>query len=512
MNIRLNQTAATGGAGTVAIAETKPATLVAPVVLGFEATSHTGFTLSTPPAGTGYDPAYHEIYHVWVVRGQPFPAYTAPQNMPAAWNNANVAYGKKVALFFPTAGTYVVDLWCIDRNGETAIAESTSLVIADADAAYPDTQTICYSNDGGETWAGEKAGCQRVTSYAALQTAIDAGNNLRILFKRGQEYLRAETQRLRFTSAGARLNHVGAWGTGADPILHGQDSLPLFETFNAIHGTDYLTFDNIDFRGDWDASKERGYPTYSPIQFWSNDKITHFTVSNCSFSGFLLISATPGQDSACFIGYANSIVTNWQDMGMFYENGPNSWVAKCGMRIQQNVDALNGPPASVGKNNRHHNHHGSMRYGLIGHFSVSCSDMFSRNGWFSNTDQPCMRMQTNSAVGDSFLVDRVVCEGGSDIMTIAGNNGGTPENPGNLLIDKALFVGTAHTFRSFVYAENGGLTVRNMYGIMPDVPGYKVDSWSGSIYLTGEIGPDVNEDSPIQCVREYLCQPAKRGE
>lgn len=486
-----------GSVGTVDILTIAPSAIAAPVVIGFEATNLTGLSLSTPPANTFYDPEFHEITYFWTVNGRPYSPYLAPENIVDGWNNPDVAYGKKIAFHFPDTGTFTVELWAVDREGITTDVASTEIIVLDPDAVFPGTQTVCYSNDGGETWSGEKPGCQHATSFSQLASAISNANGpLRILFKRGQEYSRTEVQRLRAINPGDYLNFVGTWGSGAKPIIHGLDSLPVFEMYNAVHATDFLTFDNIDFRGDWDAESETGVPTYSPFQFWSNDRDVHFTVSRCDFSGFSLIHGTPGE-TASFIGYADCVITNWQDMGLFYQNGPSAFVAKIGCRLQQNADARNGPPNGEGKNS-FYNHHGPMRYGNIKHFYVACCDMFSRNGWFDRTDQPCMRMQTNSEPGDSFIIERVVCEGGSDQITVSGNNGGTPENPGNNLIDRVLLIGTAMTFRSFIYAENGNMTVRNVLGIVPNVPGYKPNSWNGSVYMTGELGPDVNESGPIQ--------------
>jgi len=486
-----------GSVGTLNIQTIAPSILVAPIVLGFEAIDIAGFDVSGGPGpGAVYDPSFHEITFIWTINGQPLAPYSAPQNMVTGWNNPNVAYGKKIAFHFSDPGTYVIDLWAVDSSGTTGTA-STTIVVSNPDSVFPGVQTVCYSNDPGETWAGEKPSCQRATSFSQLASAIgNASGPLRILFKRGQEYLRTEVQRLQFTGAGDYMNHVGTWGAGAKPILHGLDSGPIFETYNADHTTEWCTFDNLQFRGDWDPVSETGKQTYSPFQFWSNDRSTHFTVSRCDFSGFDLIHGTPGEVSS-FMGFADCVVTDWQNMGIFYQTGAAAFVAMLGCRIQQHVDAGNGPPNGEGTNS-FYNQHGPMRYGHLDHMYVACCDMFSRCGWFDKTDQPCMRMNTDGAIDKSFIIERVVCEGGSDQITISGNNGGTPEQPGNMLIDRVLLIGTAMNFRSFIYAEYGGLTVRNVIGVMPDVPGYKPNTWNGSIYMTGQIGPDGNEDAPVR--------------
>ena len=101
--------------------------------------------------------------------------------MVASWQDANVAYGKKVSFRFPNPGTYDIDLWCVDRFGVTAEATTQVVVIAPSFAA---SDTIVYAADG--VFTGAPAGTQ-ISSMAALETEIQSRSNpTRVSFKPGE--------------------------------------------------------------------------------------------------------------------------------------------------------------------------------------------------------------------------------------------------------------------------------------------------------------------------------------
>ena len=114
-----------GSLGSISIESRMATSAVAPAAVWLTATDASGFTLGTAPAGASYDPAFHEITYVWTVRGAPLTPLSAPENMVSGWNDPNTAYGAEVAFAFPDPGTYTIDLWCVDRNGVTATAETS---------------------------------------------------------------------------------------------------------------------------------------------------------------------------------------------------------------------------------------------------------------------------------------------------------------------------------------------------------------------------------------------------
>src|SRR6056297_98454 len=105
---------------TLDIARIEPAELVAPVGIWFEATDLQGFAVSEPAdpdAGRAYDPTAHDITYIWDFDDPG--TFGAHLNVPTAWNNSNIDYGKKAYHVFETPGTYVLRLSAIDREGVT---------------------------------------------------------------------------------------------------------------------------------------------------------------------------------------------------------------------------------------------------------------------------------------------------------------------------------------------------------------------------------------------------------
>ena len=472
--------------GNLNIATYAPPSMAAPAGVWFEATDVSGFVVpSQPELSEIYDPSYHEITYIWTVRGAPLAPFDAPDNMVSEWNDPNVAYGKKVAFLFLDPGSYTVDLWAVDALGTTATAE-VSLTVVDADTVYPGTRTICFSTDSD--WSGEKPGCQRISSVAALQTAVDAASQPpRILFKRGQDIADMEL----FVDD-AKLGYIGAWGSGERPILrpaHNQNILRIWNSY----ADDELTITDIAFQGDWKSDTETGLPDESPFNFITNPTDCQFTIANCFFSGFTATWIATGKDHPARMIFANNVVTNWRDYGLFIHNTFDLGIryAVLGCQVAQRVTALNG-----GTKNGLFNTHGPIRCADAANFYVAVTDLFSRTGWSGlnpdRADQPCIRYNHLAAVGRHFNMDRCVLEGGFQQLAFAGQNGSTQENPGNFVIDKALLIATAKTSKAFMVAEFGGVTARNVLGVMPNAPAYHGQIWKGAIIFEMDVPTVLN--------------------
>jgi hypothetical protein len=492
-----------GHMGSLSILTVAASPIVAPAGIWLEATNISGFDAAGGPGpGSTYDPSFHEITFIWTVNGSPLSPYQAPQNMVTGWNDPNKAYGKKVAFHFPDAGTYEIELWAVDRSGNTGVA-STVIAVGNADSLYPGTQTVCFSNAPGESWAGEKPGCQRATTFAALQSAVDnASGPLRILFKRGQSVPVSQVARVRATSATQWLNHLGAWGSGANPVIAPLHSNFLFEIKNANPVT-HFTCENIDFKGGWDATTETGYPSRSPFIFLQSTTDCHHLISRCSFDGLENVWIGCGANTNSTMIVADSVATNWRDYGAFIHDGVNSRFALIGSRFQQHIDAQNGNVNGAGKNG-FYNDHGPIRWSFLKDTYIACSDFFSRNGWSplgpDNADQPCIRVNSRnpSGIPSTFNLDRCVCEGGYQVVTIEGHDLSITEYPGNYLIDRALLIATSKTFKSFITAEYGGTTIRNTIGIATNSPSYHPNGWIGPVVVESQVPAPGNLDAPMQ--------------
>ena len=471
---------------------------VSPAGVWLEAQNLSGFNVGDgPAAGEHYDPSAHEITYVWTVRGQPLANYASPENMVAGWNNPNVAYGKKVAFVFPDPGSYTIDLWAIDSEGNIAVAEET-ITVADADTLYPGDLTICFSNDPGETWAGEKPGCRRATSESELQGMLQATapTPARILFKRGQTATNVD-----LFLDWAQLGYVGDWGTGAKPILEETGDNYLFNFWDGASSPEF-TCHNIDFRGRWDSTTETGRPTRTPFFFLIQSTACHWLFHNNSFDGFTDLSMSVRATLPSTVIFADNAVTNWRDYGIFCDSSDNpaSRMAIIGSKLAQHPDAMNG-----GDKNGLFNTHGAIRYAGTYNVYIAGCDLFSRCGWSGlgtdTAEQPCLRVNSLGYADRYLNVERCVMEGGWRVVSLSGQNGGpggTVENPGNYILDKVLMIAGAKTLGPFSIPQFGGTTFRNVIGIVPNTPQWHVGgNWPSVFSFVPDNPAGDNGQAPV---------------
>ena len=455
--------------GTVSITEYQAANVINPAGVWLEATGHTGFTTFFG-GGDHYDGAYHEYFHVWTVRGAPLSPFTAPENMIPEWNDPNVMYGQKVAFCFPETGTYTIDLWVIDRDGNTATA-STTVTVTDADSAYPGIRTLCYSEEAGETWAGAPTGSLKYNNLNALQSAVNSATlPTRILFKRGSKVQLTDT----ITINAREVSYIGAWGTGAKPVLipGKKNGRAVFMIRNMTVDVPDLCITGLRFEGHWDAATETGFPLF-PMRFINNNHVGHFLFHDLEFDGFEHLEGRPVTNAAGVTTiFANVSITNWRDYAIFMSGDDNpSRYGLIGCRLTQNPDAMNG-----GSKNGLFNNHGPFRVVRAPSLVFACCDLFARNGWSPLSpdvaDQSCLRINTHSYPGMYAGINRVVAEGGYNVISSVPQDGGFPTNPGNYVLDQVLCISSTRTASRVIDMRNGGLTVRNTIVAVPNVPKY----------------------------------------
>ncbi|MEM6660620.1 MAG: hypothetical protein AAF666_00455 [Pseudomonadota bacterium] len=466
--------------------------VTAPAGLWFEAVDLDGFDLSdvSEPEGT-YDPSFHAITYVWQVKGAPLAPFDAPENMVPAWRDANRAYGKQVAFFFPEPGTYEVELWARDRSGNEARA-TESVVVADPSLTYPEARTVCASFDPAETWVGAPPECQTVeTPRALLEAVVRADKPLRVLFKRGQTYA-LPTIDVR----GQKLGLVDAWGNGAQPVLRAADDGSWVFKLGKRSRVEGFSVANLAFQGTWDATTETGRSTRSPLHWTRSSTPCHHTVWNCRFSGFDHLDFEIKKDTPGTVLVGNCHVTNWRNYG-FLLNSPKTRFALVGMAVAQDADALHGGP----KRGQLSNGHGPVRIANCSQVYLGVCDVFSRTGWSGlakeRADQPCLRLNTSAVRGSAYNLDRVVCEGGFHPVSFDAANKRKLEVPGNYVIDKALIIGTAKTIGPFVVVDLGGVTIRNMVAILPDAPRKHPNRWQGVVRTDMDNPAPDNTDVPL---------------
>ena len=468
------------GAGSLSLAVTLPTRITAPAGVWLNASGQAGF--ATGPGGAVYDAGYHEITHIWDTGDTG--VWSAPDNMPTQWNDKSRAIGPRVAHVYDTPGSYTPFCGGVDENRTTGRDTLPAITVLDADDIYTGTNTVCFSNDAGETWAGVPAGCQQVTSISALQSTINASSGpIRILFKRGitvnDFYLNIQSK---------RVEYVGAWGAGTDPrpTLYGRKfvSAPESWMFNYLNNSviEQITITDLNLRSHWFSNGEVGYAT---TPWWVNgvkrDNV-HFTIHNCSFDGFdaLDLALASGGNRPGTVIMADCEVTNWRSYGVFVNRNSNAnfKMAILGNKIAQSTDALHG--TNYQQNDITGNDHGPIRFEAVGQHYIGVNDLYSQCGWSAlapdAAQQPCIRVNTyaDQAAGYVGNIERNVMEGGYHTINMSGENGGRVEHPGNYLIDMNIAIGNAKSAEASssgigIFCSFGGTTIRNFLYALPDV-------------------------------------------
>lgn len=128
----------------------------------------------------------------------------------------NYATGIVAAHVYETPGTYTITSIARNSDGEVDVVEN-EITVSDPDVQWAGDKTVCISSSGNFT--GAPSGCVQVTSSNAT-TAVAANigsGDKRILFRRGETFTAAAAVVLNQAGPG----YVGAFGTGAKPIIQG---------------------------------------------------------------------------------------------------------------------------------------------------------------------------------------------------------------------------------------------------------------------------------------------------
>ena len=442
--------------GSLEILKQHAAAVPAPASVWFEAVNIAGFDVNGGPGpGAVYDPSFDRITYIWTVSGGNAITYTAPE-LPTAWRDGKIAYGKKVALFFPEPDTtYTVTCWAIDQSGNIGQAV-TNFTTSNANQDYPTIRTLCLDPSGA--FSGAPAGAQNFTTVSAVQSAVNnATAPCRLLIARGQDI-----DGFRIDGRGGNLRYIGAFGTGDRPILRAtHTSGGMFFFTNGQ--SPYLTITDCDCRGEWNAATETGHPSGNPMAF-ERSAMLHLSIWNCRFDGFGLTLLTLNDTSAWIAMLGNTEITNWQDYGMFLPSTPQSRIAYVGCDIAQHDEALNDV---LGHRLGLMNQQGPVRATGFGTLYIGASSFLSRGGWAGGIDQSAIRLNSEGNSGTEAIVERSVLEGGGNVLSVAGDSS---SNPGNYLFDKVLILNGGGKTGTFGTINFGGTTFRNTLFAFLNVP------------------------------------------
>lgn len=486
MPFDLNFTLTEYVSGVTIAVTTQPDAITAPAPVWLEASTVTGLAANRYTGTTAvYDNQAHDLHYKWTVRGQPLAAFSAPVNMASWQNNPNIGYGKKVAFCFPDPGDYIIDLVVTDRNGNTAAASTSTITVIDPADRYPTTQTAVVSFDGGETWAGEPAGAQRLTTNAAIQAAINAAGPsapLRLLFKRGQTY-----STLSLEIRADNLEYIGAWGSGADPIFAA--NWPTSATnsfwFRLDNDMSQVTFANVQFVGEFDVTTEQGRFFSGTQSFNGYNKDITICYHNVSFIETRELSWLPTATTVHKIMVHDCNLLRNQNFGLFLNTvADGSKLALIGNRMDKGGDALAGGPKDGFLNN-----HGSIRIADCEEVYIYNNDMFTKGGWSALTpdtfEQPILRLNgggTINTAGNYAYIGHNTTEGGGVTFSCGVTNTGTAAFPGNYIFEGNVITASPKIWNSVFLVDYPGITIRNNSIFVPDTPKYHASQpWRGLV-------------------------------
>ncbi|MDB5295493.1 MAG: domain containing protein, partial [Phycisphaerales bacterium] len=134
---------------------------------------------------------------------------------------------------YDRAGTYTVRLTVTDGNGKSSTTSTTVSVTGDSRRmVYVDASAGKDSNSGSSS--------SPIKSFARASEFAKSGN-VKILFKRGQTW--TTTHAMSVTGANV---HVGAYGSGSNPVLSVASGTSAIQTFKSSKHTviENLTFDS----------------------------------------------------------------------------------------------------------------------------------------------------------------------------------------------------------------------------------------------------------------------------
>jgi hypothetical protein len=460
------------------------ANLIAPAGVHLRASSLSGFNVTEPAGDTNvYDPTQHRITFIWDF-GEPGYTPRFTPNIPTAWRNTNVAYGKAVSHVFSSPGNKTVTCFAFDEAGNWGTATYTfgpsgnAGPILDPEVVFAGSKTVCYDPDNNFTGAPPNA-VLRTTISGANSELINAGTQARLMLRRGQTYTIPRGSNGLGKESGTVL-HVSAYGTGAAPVVNNVTG--GFTMKDLVVGA----FSDIDMDGGWDPTTETGNAgeIFAGLGRYVNVLVYH----RCRISGMAEITTSTTGSPVSDRFYNDTVITAWKDYGVSFTPGR---VAFMGADVAQHVDALMGiaqgtssqVPTNLG------NTHGPFRTGALVHFYAGCSSFFSRNGWSNNGSGgalPTLPQNTVRFTPGPLTVrthevhERCSHEGAG--LTIGVQSVGDPESTTygqNRVFDKCLFVGSAYgaadlggapVSNAMFFLRSPGNTVRNCYFYRPNVP------------------------------------------
>lgn len=223
------------------LAATFPATAYTGAIqIGYEVSRTIGvaplsvFFDASGTVATGVARPFHELDYTWDFDSTNVnPAIGVWGDKPTGSNGNGVTQSRKIeyspvaAHVYETPGTYTVTLAVRNLAGQTVSQTIGQIVVQDPNAIFSST-TVCINPTGDSDFTGCPTSCPSANCISnsdfdvTLSAQLTAGKK-RILFKRGGTF-QSDTQ-VNWTVAGP--GHIGAYGSGAKPIILGTASIDM---------------------------------------------------------------------------------------------------------------------------------------------------------------------------------------------------------------------------------------------------------------------------------------------
>lgn len=458
---------------SVRITATRSNQRLAPDPVWFS-TTVSGFDVDGPAPGEVYDPRIHEIWYFWEFYvGDSTPRrWNSPENIPDGHNDRRVGYGPWPCHVFREPGTYRVAVTAIDRSGNMATDEVT-VIVGSADLYYSAAQTIVVSSDGDFAGAPpHQIGNRHSDLDGALLSYAAMSGEGRVVVKRGTSYTMPTSRQWDGNSfANFRLE---AWGSGPKPVIQTNGNRAFaFVDFDEKD----LSFSGVEIRGLWDPDTETGTRSGSGLHFFETEN-GRFCVHDCTItkveSCVVFLEYQNGNQGSRF-AFDDLVMSNYAGYAVYCDVSAGALASFTGVALVQSPNALAG-----GHGQNMGNAQGSMRTAHTnGSIYFDACDFFSNAGWTLLPNaigellpvvQSTLRWNASSSTGAKGFMTRCTHEGFLSV--------GVSGRPGNLVIDKCLFIGNfaAHNF-SLIAIADGGTTIRNSMFVQPDVPTLFNGSW-----------------------------------
>lgn len=410
---------------------------------------------------------WNDVAYSWNFN-DPTAAFSALQEDFAFGKSANFAQGPVAAHVFNQPGHYQVTLQIAEQNGQYS-ATTKDIVVTDANAQFPQQQTLCLSQESD--FSECPAGAQLFTHWdqaTAVFASNQRGNSYRLLLKAGETFNATKTTLL------SRYGpyYVSKFGEGENPIIKTDANISVFRALRV----DGLTIASIRLEGSYESNTGLGN-SYSAqaINTTSTNNITIYQTQSTGIGNHALITGGSG------VVIADNRVTNWHDYaslnqgwdedknGVIDEYEYAHQVAYVGNSFKQSVNAVSGAGNKGGQPPRWADH-GPIRSAGSFKMVVSQNDLLSTTGWSSHgaAHQPVLRYNQSGVPNHSGVINRNRMSGGWIVLQLSPQNTRHTACLGKLLVERNHIIGSGNT----IYLSRlsyGDTTMRNNILEVPDV-------------------------------------------